>query len=96
VATGVVFNVKREQAAHEWNGPSCENPGRTRQQQCESVDSRIQSDERLAVGFYAGGAALLAGSVISLLAGRPPAPTERATALGCRFVGTGISCLGQF
>ena len=97
LATGVVFNVKRERAAHEWNGPNCENPGLTRQQQCQAVDSRIESDERLAVGFYAAGGALLAGSVISLLAGRPaPAPTERASALGCQVVGTGVSCLGHF
>ena len=95
IATGIVFNVKREQAAHEWNGPRCENPGFTRQQQCQSVDSRIQSDEHLAVGLYAGGGALLAGSIISLLAGRvTPAPTERASA--CTVVGTGVSCLGHF
>jgi tetratricopeptide (TPR) repeat protein len=98
VAAGVVFNVKREQAAHEWNGPHCENPGFTRQQQCENVDSRIQSNERLAVGFYAGGGALIAGSVIALLAGRPvPAPSERASAtVGCSLVGPGVSCLGHF
>jgi hypothetical protein len=98
IATGVVFNVKREQAAHEWNGPSCENPGSTRQQQCQAVDSRIQSSERLAVGFYAGGGALLAGSVISLLAGRAPAPvpTQRASAFGCSLVGPGVSCSGRF
>jgi hypothetical protein len=98
LATGVVFNVKREQAAHEWNGPSCENPGSTRQQQCQAVDSRIQSAERLAVGFYAGGGALLAGSFISLLAGRSPepAPTERASALGCSLVGPGVACSGSF
>ncbi|HWZ91513.1 MAG TPA: hypothetical protein VNW92_21775, partial [Polyangiaceae bacterium] len=94
---GIVFNVKREQAAHEWNGPNCENPGLTRQQQCQSVDSRIQSDERLAIGFYAGGGALLAGSVISLLVGRStPVPSERASAIGCTVLGPGVSCLGHF
>jgi hypothetical protein len=97
IAAGVVFNVKREQAAHEWNGPSCEHPGLTRQQQCETVDSRVQSSERLAVGFYAGGGALLAGSVISLLAGRgPSAQSEHASALGCSVVGPGVSCVGSF
>jgi len=101
VAAGVVFNVKREQAAHQWNGPDCEHPGGlTRQQQCASVDSRIQSSERLAVGFYAGGGALLAGSVISLIAGRGPAPgPERASTaslLGCSIAGPGVSCLGKF
>ncbi len=97
VATAVVFNVKREEAAHEWNGPRCENPGATRQEQCQDVDSRIQSSERLAVGFYAGGGALLAGSVISLLVGRgAPMPTERASALGCTLAGPGVACLGHF
>jgi len=96
-AVGVVFHVKREQAAHEWNGPECENPGSTRGAQCQSVNSRIQSDERFAIGFYAGGGALLAGSVISLLIARPSAaPSERTSALGCSVLGTGVSCLGHF
>jgi len=97
LAAGVVFHVQRERAAHDWNGPKCEHPGLTRQQQCESVDSRVHSNERLAVGFYAGGGALLAGSLISVLAGRPSsASTQRASSLGCSVVGAGISCLGHF
>ncbi|HEX3775319.1 MAG TPA: hypothetical protein VHV51_12695 [Polyangiaceae bacterium] len=102
VAAGVVFNVKRERAARDWNGPSCENPGATRIAQCSDVNSRVQTDERLAIGFYAGGGALLVGSVISLVAGRPaPAPTERASSLGtrslgCTLTGPGVSCLGRF
>lgn len=96
-AVGVLFHVKREQAAHEWNGPECENPGATRGGQCQSVNSRIQSDERFAIGFYAGGGALLAGSLISLLVVRPSgAASERASALGCSVFGTGVSCLGHF
>lgn len=98
IAAGIVFHVKRERAAHEWNGPECESPGLTRQQQCQSVDSRLESDERLAVGFYAGGGALLTGSVISLLAGRasPPAPSERASAFACSVAGSGVACFGHF
>jgi hypothetical protein len=97
LATGVVFHVQREQAAHDWNGPQCEHPGLTRQEQCESVDSRVHSNERLAIGFYAGGGALLAGSLISVLAGRPPAsPTQHGSSLGCSVAGAGISCLGHF
>lgn len=96
-AVGVVFHVEREQAAHEWNGPECEKPGATRGAQCQSVNSRIQRDERFAIGFYAGGGALLAGSLISLLVVHPSAaPSERASALGCSVLGTGVSCLGHF
>lgn len=97
VAAGVIFNVKREQEAHTWNGPSCEQPGSTRQQQCSNVNDRIQANERLAVGFYAGGGALIAGSIIALIAGRPaPDATQRASALGCSVTGPGVSCLGHF
>jgi len=97
VATGVVFNVKREQSAHTWNGPSCEQPGATRLAQCSNVNDRINLDERLAVGFYAAGGALIAGSVISLIVGRPlPEPKERAGALGCVPTGPGLACSGSF
>jgi len=82
VAVGVVFNVKREQAAHEWNGPNCEHAGLTRQQQCQSIDSRVQSDERLAIGFYAGGGRCSrAASSHSWPVAPAPAPTQRASAL---------------
>jgi hypothetical protein len=98
IAAGIVFNVKREQAAHEWNGPHCENPGFTRLQQCQDVDSRVQSSERLTVGLYAGGGALLVGSFISLLSGRDnaPAAAQRANTLGCSVIGPGVSCAGRF
>ncbi len=97
VAAGVVFNVKREQQAHTWNGPSCEQPGATRLAQCSNVNDHIQMNERLAVGFYAGGGALIAGSIITLIAGRPtPEATPRANALGCAITGSGVSCLGRF
>ena len=96
-AAGVVFHVKREHAARDWNGPSCENPGQTRIEQCKSVDSDRQTDERLAIGFYAAGGALLTGSIISLIAGRPSeAAPPRAGLLGCAVTGTGVSCDGHF
>ena len=96
-AAGVVFHIKREQAAHEWNGPSCETVGLTRLQSCQTVDSRRQSDERWAIGFYAAGGALLTGSLISLLAVRPSeAPPTRTGLLGCNLLGTALSCDGRF
>lgn len=97
-AVGVVFHAKREQAAHDWNGPGCENPGQTRLAQCHDIDHRRQTNERLAIGFYAAGGALLTGSLIALIAGRPHAETEKTTAglRGCSFDGTGLSCDGRF
>lgn len=97
-AAGVVFHVERERAAQTWNGPSCEAPGLTRLEQCPSVDTRVQNNERLAIGFYAAGGALLAGSVVALIAGRSAAePQEsRRSALGCSVAGAGVSCAGSF
>jgi hypothetical protein len=97
LTTGIVFHVKREDAAYDWNSPSCEHEGRTRVQQCHEVDERRSSNERLAIGFYAAGGALLTGSLIALVAGRPAAnPNLRAGLLGCRLAGTGLSCDGRF
>ena len=97
-AAGVVFHVKREQAAHRWNGPDCETPGQTRLEQCSSLDSQLKNDERLAIGFYAGGGALLTGSLIALLAGRgaPESQVRRAGALNCALAGPAVSCVGSF
>ena len=97
VTTGIVFQVKRESAAQDWNSGSCEQPGQTRIQQCQTVDERRQKYEHLAIGFYAAGGALLTGSVIALVVGRPAASsTQRAGLLGCSVVGTGVSCDGRF
>jgi hypothetical protein len=97
LTTGIVFQVKRENAANDWNSGSCEQPGQTRIQQCQDVDDRRQKYEHLAIGFYAAGGALLTGSVIALIAGRPaPSSTQRAGLLGCGVVGTGVSCDGRF
>lgn len=97
LGAGVVFQVKRENAAQDWNSGSCEQPGQTRIQQCQAVDDRRQKYEHLAIGFYAAGGALLTGSVIALIAGRPASTsTQRAGLLGCGVVGTGLSCEGRF
>jgi hypothetical protein len=94
---GVIFHVKREQAAREWNGPNCENPGQTRIGQCQTVDARRQTNERLAIGFYAASAALLTGGIVALVAGRPlEAPRKRGAFLGCAPDGAGVSCDGRF
>ena len=97
VAAGIVFHIKRENAAHDWNSPKCEQSGQTRGQQCHEVDDRRSSNERLAIGFYAAGGALLTGSLIALVTGRPPAsPSLRAGLLGCSVAGAGVSCDGKF
>jgi hypothetical protein len=100
-ALGVLFNVKREQAAHEWNGPSCEEPGQTRFEQCSSIDTRVQNDEHWAIGLYAGGGALIAGSVIALVLGdRSSSRSQRAGGVKdlstCGWSGSGIFCTGRF
>ena len=97
VAAGVVLQIKRENAAQDWNSASCEQPGQTRIQQCQAVDDRRQKFEHLAIGFYAAGGALLTGSLIALVAVRPtPSSTMRSGLLGCRLAGLGVSCDGQF
>ncbi len=67
--------LRREDAAKDWNGSDCEQPGLTREQQCANVGTRRQRAETLAIGFAAGGGALLLGSVVSLLL----APSSPAT-----------------
>lgn len=97
VTAGIVFHVKREQAAREWNGPGCENPGATRIGQCQDVDARRQTDERFAIGFYAAGGALLTGSVIALIAGRPVETAKSGSNwLGCSVFGKRLQCDGHF
>lgn len=59
--------VRREDAAQDWNGPGCEQPGSTRRDQCGAVDERRRNAEHLAIGFGAGGGALLLGSLVTLL-----------------------------
>jgi hypothetical protein len=71
-----VMYVRREDAAREWNGSSCEHPGSTRGQQCGSVDDRRRNAENLALGFGAAGGAMLLGSLVTLILA--PASRHRA------------------
>ncbi len=97
LAAGVLFNVQRERAAHEWNGPRCEAPGLSRVQQCGAVNDRVQTDERLSVGFYAGGGALLTAGVIALIAGAShETAAPRTGIVGCALSGPGVACLSRF
>jgi hypothetical protein len=97
IAAGIVFQVKREHAAQDWNSSSCERPGLTRIEQCQNVDDNRQKYEHLAIGFYAAGGALLTGGLIALVVGRPAASTSsRAGLRGCSFAGSGVSCDGRF
>ena len=59
--------LRREDAAREWNGAGCEQPGLTRVQQCGAVDQRRQNAERFSIGLAAAGGALLVGSAVSLV-----------------------------
>lgn len=100
---GVYFNVRRENEAHEWNGPTCEQPGLTRLEQCGQVNADRQNYERLAIGFYAGGGVLLVASVVTGLAGASHAPAREARPLAAsRFScqpglsGLGLLCGGSF
>jgi hypothetical protein len=97
---GVVFHVQRESAAHEWNGPHCEQPGESRIQQCGDVDSRRSFDQSMAIGAYSAAALLLTGSVVTLFVGRSsseaPVGAARAGLVGCGVAGAGLSCAGRF
>ena len=89
---GAVFHVRREKAAAQWNGASCERAGASRGEQCATVDERRQGSERLAIGFYAGGGALLLGSMLTLLiAPSASAPQAHARTFPCR---PGVAALG--
>ncbi|HEV8549042.1 MAG TPA: hypothetical protein VGQ57_08440 [Polyangiaceae bacterium] len=80
---GVYFTAQREEAAHEWNGASCEKPGSTRGQQCADVNARRETAEHLAIGFYAGAGALVVGSVVTLLLAPSSSARSRRAALPC-------------
>ncbi len=97
LAAGLVFQLERDSDAKEWNSPSCEQAGQTRVQQCQDVNDSRERNEHLAIGFYVAGGALLTGSLIALVAGRPAANSSlRAGSLGCGLAGVGVSCDGRF
>jgi len=66
VGVATAMYIRREDAAREWNGPTCEHPGLSRAEQCAEVDDRRRRAEVLSVGFAAAGGALLIGSAVSL------------------------------
>lgn len=71
--------VRREDAAKDWNGPGCEQQGGSRREQCGAIDDRRRNAEHLAIGFTAGGGALLVGGLVTwLLAPAAPAKTDVA------------------
>ncbi len=77
-----VMFLRREAAARDWNGPGCEKPGSTRQQQCNSVNERRQQAEQLSIGFAAAGGGLLLGSLASILLAPSRAPSNLAVEAG--------------
>ena len=82
IAGGAIAQVRREDAAKEWNSSSCETPGQSRGQQCADVDADRRSAEHWAIGLYAAGGTLLIGSLITL-AILPDSKPERPRALAC-------------
>jgi hypothetical protein len=101
VAGGVAAQLRREDAAEEWNGSGCEVPGQTRGEQCGDVDSARKTAENWAIGLYAAGGALLVGSLVTLLVA-PNAPArERASlelpcTLGFGQAGVAGACRARF
>lgn len=81
VSAGVVAQLRRDDAAEEWNSDACEVPGQTRGEQCSDVDARREKAENWAIGLYATGGALLVGSLFTLVL-TPDTTSERATRAG--------------
>jgi hypothetical protein len=79
--TAAAMYLRREDAAHDWNGADCERPGSTRAQQCADVDARRQQAESQAIGFLAASGALLLGSVVTLVL-TPSLPSKTIVSVG--------------
>jgi len=96
-SVGAYFHVQREDAAHEWNGASCEHAGQSRGAQCADVDDRRKRFQALSVGLYAGGGALLAGSLVTLLL-TPSRTRDRHATLNCNIAAAplGPACATRF
>ena len=92
---GAYFHVRREDLANEWNGASCERGGASRGTQCADVDDRRARAQALSIGLYAGGGALLAGSLVTLLL-TPSRTRERSSAVACDLAPLGATCSARF
>jgi hypothetical protein len=102
-AVGIYFNVRRENAAHQWNSSACEQPGLTRIEQCGDINSERTHFERAAIGFYSAGGLLLISGLASFAFGdHPDTQLQRAGTLLKSFdCVTGlttahITCQGEF
>lgn len=102
-AVGVYFNVRRENAAHQWNSSACEQPGLTRIEQCGDINSERTHFERAAIGFYsAGGLFLISGLASFAFGDHPDTRNQRAAKLlksfECvtGFTTAHIACQGEF
>lgn len=92
---GAYFHVQREDRARDWNSARCERGGASRGSQCADVDDRRSRAQALSIGLYAGGGALLVGSVVTLLL-TPSRTRERHAGLACDVSPFGASCAGRF
>jgi hypothetical protein len=96
----VYFHTQRERGAKKWNSTACEHPGATRAEQCADVERRIDQDQWLAVGLYAGGGALLTLGVLTFLGNRglerEPASVSVACDAAVSPVLGAVQCAGRF
>ncbi|MGC4093852.1 MAG: hypothetical protein QM756_39300 [Polyangiaceae bacterium] len=94
---GAYFQVRRESAAREWNGPACERAGASRGEQCAAIDSDRRRFETAAIAGYALGGALVVGGVTAWLLGREsPSTASDRVGLACGLLGGFASCSGRF
>jgi len=101
-AVGGYFNVRRQDAAERWNSSACEQPGRTRLEQCGNVNSERATMERLSIGLYvAGGALVAAGTTLLFWGGGAEStgnqtPKQSQWSCGATVLVPSIACQGQF
>ncbi|MFT3922969.1 MAG: hypothetical protein QM778_10575 [Myxococcales bacterium] len=104
LGVGVRANIEREHLADRWNHADCDGSGVTRAEVCADEKARLTNMQRLAVGFYAGGAAALATGVLLLVLapsrsgsqGERPKVAQRAVRCGGTLGLFGVTCSGAF
>jgi hypothetical protein len=87
-AAAAYAHYERQQYAARWNDGDCHGSGFTRGSLCKREHQHVTDFERWAIGAYAaGGVALIAGTVLLLVAPRERGDKRndapKATALGC-------------